>query len=84
MILTFNRSITYKIMNEFVAPKSKKQHTNLLFILHLSFNKLEVLLLLALISTTNPLFFKNYLEKCNHLFEATWDNLSPNAHDYHN
>jgi len=41
-------------MIELVTPKSKKQHTNLLFILHLSFNKLEVSLLLALISTTNP------------------------------
>ncbi len=66
------------------APKSKKQHTNLLFILHLSFNKFEVLLLLALISMTNPPLEKIYLEKCNHLFEATWDNLSPNAQDCHN
>jgi len=54
MILTSNHSIVYKIMIELVTPKSKKQHTNLLFILHLSFNKLEVSLLLALISTTNP------------------------------
>ncbi len=54
MILTSNRSTICKVMNEFVAPKFKKQHTNLLFILHLSFNKLEVSLLLALISTTNP------------------------------
>jgi len=28
-------------MNKFVTPKSKKQHTHLLFILHLTFNKFE-------------------------------------------
>jgi hypothetical protein len=29
-------------MNEFVFPESKKQHTQLSFILHLTFNKLGV------------------------------------------
>jgi hypothetical protein len=41
-------------MNEFVIPEFKIQHKNSLFILHLNFNKLEALLLLALISTTKP------------------------------
>jgi hypothetical protein len=34
MILIFNRSTTCKVMNEFIVLKFKKQHTNLLFILH--------------------------------------------------
>jgi hypothetical protein len=37
-------------MNEFFIIESKKQQKNLLFILHLNFNKLETSLLLALIS----------------------------------
>ncbi len=38
-------------MNEFFIIESKNQHKNLLFILHLNFNKLETSLLLAPIST---------------------------------
>jgi hypothetical protein len=37
-------------MNDFFIIESKKQHKNLLFILHLNFNKLETSLLLAPIS----------------------------------
>jgi hypothetical protein len=40
MIVTSNCSTTCKVMNEFVNLKYKKQHTNLLFILHLNFSKL--------------------------------------------
>jgi hypothetical protein len=40
-ILTFNCSIVYKIMNEYVLPESKRQHTQLSFILHLTFNKFK-------------------------------------------
>jgi hypothetical protein len=63
MILTSNRSTACKIIYEFVIPKFKKQHTNLLFILHLNFNKLEVSLLLALISTTNSPLEKKFTLK---------------------
>jgi hypothetical protein len=40
-ILTPNCSIVYRIMNEFVFHQSKKQHTQLSFILHLTFNKFK-------------------------------------------
>jgi hypothetical protein len=53
-VLSPNHSIIYEIMNEFVTLESKIQHKNSLFILHLNFNKLEALLLLALILTTKP------------------------------
>ncbi len=41
LVLTSNHSIVCKVMNKFVTPKSKKQHTKLLFILYLTFNKFE-------------------------------------------
>ncbi len=41
LVLTPNYSTTCGVMNESVIPKSKIQHTNLLFILHFNFNKLE-------------------------------------------
>jgi hypothetical protein len=41
LVLIPNYSIACGAMNKLVAPKSKKQHTNLLFILHFNFNKLE-------------------------------------------
>jgi hypothetical protein len=44
LVLTSNHSIVCKVMNKFVTPKSKKQHTQLLFILHLTFNKFETFL----------------------------------------
>ncbi len=40
-VLIASHSTTYEIMNEFVAPKSKRQSTSLSFILQFNFNKLE-------------------------------------------
>jgi hypothetical protein len=62
-ILTPNHSTVYEIMNKFVTPESKIQHKNSLFILHLNFNKLEALLLLALILTTKPPWKKKIISR---------------------
>jgi hypothetical protein len=41
LVLTPNYSTACGVMNKLVALESKKQPTNLLFILHFNFNKLE-------------------------------------------
>jgi len=54
LVLIPKRFVIYEIMNKLVAFKSKRQHTNSLFILHLNFNNLEALLLLVPILVTKP------------------------------
>jgi len=49
-----NHSIACEVMNELVASKSNKQHTNSLFILHFNFKKLEASLLWAPILAMKP------------------------------
>jgi len=83
-VLTPNHSTVYEIMNKFVTPESKIQHKNSLFILHLNFNKLETLLLLALILTTKPPWKKKLPLKCRNLPKVPWDKFSPSAHNHHN
>ncbi len=50
LVLTPNHSTTYKIMNEFIVPKSKRQHISSSFILQFNLSKLKVLLLCTFIS----------------------------------
>ncbi len=55
-ILTPRRFTTYKVMNKFVTPESKRQHTSSSFVLQFNLNKLVALLSCALILATKPLW----------------------------
>jgi hypothetical protein len=54
-VLTPNRFAACRVMNKFVAPESKRQHTSSSFILQFNFNKLEASLSCAPILATKPI-----------------------------
>jgi hypothetical protein len=70
-------------MNKLVILESKRQHKNTLFTLHFNFNKLEVLLLLALTLAMKPPWKKNLPWEVQSFTQGTWGSPSPNACDYH-